>query len=305
MATSSVNDNFPLLFTTNVTAGSKRIYTDTTNELTYNPSTNTLVTSKFVAKTPMSLNTSGLSNDLTSANRGGLFSNGVIFTNPGTSNDVGFLRITGTGEADTVLELGTGDDGATTISEAIAARLYRNGSVAEEAWLLDTLGNTSFPGTLALNNKHFNYAVAFAEFDDFSKTGMVVITLPHGFTNSMNLYEIDMYNYEDDGATPGKAHSKLTLGFYNYITTDVGWWYKYGYTQLGSWNGKVRLAYNSNNKCCIILGDIDTVWNYPHIFLSRVLSAHSTSDTWNSGYTITWETSLDSYTKVTTVNRTD
>jgi hypothetical protein len=47
MATSSVNDNFPLLFTTNVTAGSKRIYTDSANELTYNPSTNTLTASVF------------------------------------------------------------------------------------------------------------------------------------------------------------------------------------------------------------------------------------------------------------------
>lgn len=50
IATLSTNDNFPLLFTTNVTAGNKRIYTDTANELKYNPLTNTLISTYFDGK---------------------------------------------------------------------------------------------------------------------------------------------------------------------------------------------------------------------------------------------------------------
>lgn len=117
----------------------------------------------YVATQAMSLKSSGLSNDLTVANRGGLFSNGVLFNNPTTPNDVGFIRIVGTGETDTVLEIGTGDDGASTNSEAIAARLYRNGAVAKEAWLLDTAGNTSFPGNVKAQQFTYNFLSASAQ----------------------------------------------------------------------------------------------------------------------------------------------
>ena len=104
----------------------------------------------YVATQQMSLKSSGLSNDLTVANRGGLFSNGIIFTNSGTPNDVGFIRLLGNSENNTVLEIGTGDDGAGTTSESIVARLYSAGAVAKEAWLLDTVGNTQLPGKLIL-----------------------------------------------------------------------------------------------------------------------------------------------------------
>lgn len=43
--TSSSNYSFPLLFTSSVTTGNKRIYTDSENNLSYNPSTNELSTS--------------------------------------------------------------------------------------------------------------------------------------------------------------------------------------------------------------------------------------------------------------------
>ena len=38
------------------------------------------------------------------------YRNGIIIPNPGTINDGGFLRVRGTGESDTILELGTWDD---------------------------------------------------------------------------------------------------------------------------------------------------------------------------------------------------
>lgn len=42
-----------------------------------------------------------------------LCGNALVFSNPATNNDQVFFRVTGTGEADTMLEIGTGDDGAT------------------------------------------------------------------------------------------------------------------------------------------------------------------------------------------------
>lgn len=42
-----------------------------------------------------------------------LCGNALVFSNPATNNDQVFFRVTGTGEDDTMLEIGTGDDGAT------------------------------------------------------------------------------------------------------------------------------------------------------------------------------------------------
>ena len=79
----------------------------------------------------------------------GVFSDGIAISNPSTSNDVGFIRVTGTGENDTVLEIATGDDGGA--GEQIVLRQYNtSGAVAREAKLLDKSGNTSFPGRVTI-----------------------------------------------------------------------------------------------------------------------------------------------------------
>ena len=58
ITTSSSNGDYPLLFTTNVTAGNKGVYTDTENVLSYNPSTNLLKTRAIeVVNGPLTLYT--------------------------------------------------------------------------------------------------------------------------------------------------------------------------------------------------------------------------------------------------------
>lgn len=51
-----------------------------------------------------------------------IFKNGIAITNPITANDVAWLRVTGTGESDTVLEIATGDDAGA--GETIVFRGY-------------------------------------------------------------------------------------------------------------------------------------------------------------------------------------
>lgn len=51
-----------------------------------------------------------------------IFKNGIAITNPTTANDVAWLRVTGTGELDTVLEIATGDDAGS--GETIVFRGY-------------------------------------------------------------------------------------------------------------------------------------------------------------------------------------
>lgn len=78
-----------------------------------------------------------------------IFKDGIAISNPATSNDVGWMRVTGTGESDTVLEIATGDDGGGTTAETIVVRQYNtSNAIAHEAKLLDPSGNTSFPGNV-------------------------------------------------------------------------------------------------------------------------------------------------------------
>lgn len=75
-----------------------------------------------------------------------LYSNGIAISNPVTANDVGFIRVVGTGESDTVLEIATGDDGGNSTAEKIVARQYNtSNAIVREAVLLNTNGTTSFP----------------------------------------------------------------------------------------------------------------------------------------------------------------
>lgn len=57
------------------------------------------------------------------------------------------MRVTGTGESDTVFEIATGDDGGA--GETIAVRQYNtSNTISRELILLNTSGNTTFPGSV-------------------------------------------------------------------------------------------------------------------------------------------------------------
>jgi hypothetical protein len=78
-----------------------------------------------------------------------LYGDGVVISNPKIANDQGWIRVTGTSESDTMLEIATGDDGG--VGEQIVARQYNTSSaVANELTLLDKSGNTSVPHNLSV-----------------------------------------------------------------------------------------------------------------------------------------------------------
>ena len=75
-----------------------------------------------------------------------LYANALVISNPTTADDVGWVRVTGTGESDTVLELATGDDGGGSTCESIVARQYNTSNeVARQAVLLASDGASYFP----------------------------------------------------------------------------------------------------------------------------------------------------------------
>lgn len=107
----------------------------------------------YISTTKMTLTGSRIA-EISTAPRGGLFADGVAFSNPVTRNDQGWIRVLGTGENDTVLEIATGDDGGTaTTSEEIKARLYKgSNTIGHELTLLDKSGNTAVSGDLTIGS---------------------------------------------------------------------------------------------------------------------------------------------------------
>lgn len=91
---------------------------------------------------------SGLSPQLTEANTMRLFRNGLVISNPSSRLDQGWIRMLGTGESDSILEIAVGDNGIDNNSgEQIVARKYNaSNNVAAQFILLDKIGNTSIPG---------------------------------------------------------------------------------------------------------------------------------------------------------------
>ena len=78
-----------------------------------------------------------------------LFADGLAIKSPATNADAGWIRVTGTDETDTVLEIATSDDANKANSEKIVVRQYNSSSAQHEAILLgkigDVYGATSFP----------------------------------------------------------------------------------------------------------------------------------------------------------------
>lgn len=107
----------------------------------------------YISTAKMTLTSSRIAEILT-APCGGLFADGVAFSNPTTKNDQGWIRVLGTGESDTVFEIATGDDGGhATSGEEIKVRQYQGSNlIPHEVTLLDKTGNTAISGSLTIGS---------------------------------------------------------------------------------------------------------------------------------------------------------
>ena len=125
-------------------------------------SNSTVQGTKFIAyKTKMPL-AGGLIAEL-EANTSRLYGDGLAISNPATKNDIGWIRVTGTGEADTVLELATGDDGG--VGEQIVVRQYNtSNTVANQITLLDTTGSSKMRHIYPSANETYNLGSSSFKF---------------------------------------------------------------------------------------------------------------------------------------------
>ena len=127
-----------------------------------------------------------------------VYGNGFVMSNPATSNDQGWIRVTGTGESDTVLEIATGDDA--NGSEQIVFRRYNTSNAVQRqfnifnangnssgfifdgfsfsgdgSYTVDANGNFTHKRTTATDYWHLNAHDGTANFAVFWETGTTLM----------------------------------------------------------------------------------------------------------------------------------
>lgn len=180
-------------------------------------------------------------------------------------------------------------DYTSRIIENASGQLNINGVTMAQSYVTSPNGLSSIEG-------RFNEHLSWYNNKSSTATGTICITLPNGWNNSMNIYEIYIYEYNSNNA------SIITIGGYNYVK---GNWFNTGYHTKGTYAKGVRLGYNGS-KCVILLGTTTTVWNYPQVFLKAVMSGFYNQSSWAnaSRYSISLLTSESGISAIYTPSRT-
>ena len=196
----------------------------------------------------------------------------------------------------------------------VTGNLTGNASTATSLQTARTLWGQSFNGTANITGTLLGVESLVARsgrinnfsgyFDDSGNpaTGTICITLPNGWTSSMNIYEIWIYEYN----TTANA-SVITIGAYNYNgggTASSAKWVNIGYHTKGAYSKGVRLAYNGS-KCVILLGTTATKWYYPKVYLKTIYTGYRNQTIWGGTSTISLITSETGYTNIDTPARMD
>lgn len=196
----------------------------------------------------------------------------------------------------------------------VTGNLTGNASTATSLQTARTLWGQSFNGTanitgtllgvesLVARSGRINNFSGYFDNSGNPATGTICITLPNGWTSSMNIYEIWIYEYN----TTANA-SVITIGAYNYNgggTASSAKWINIGYHTKGAYSKGVRLAYNGS-KCVILLGTTATTWYYPKVYLKTIYTGHSNQTIWGGTSTISLITSETGYTNIDTPARMD
>lgn len=196
----------------------------------------------------------------------------------------------------------------------VTGNLTGNASTATSLQTARTLWGQSFNGTanitgtllgvesLVARSGRINNFLGYLDNSGNPATGTICITLPNGWTSSMNIYEILIYEYN----TTANA-SVITIGAYNYNgggNASGAGWINIGYHTKGAYSKGVRLAYNGS-KCVILLGTTATKWYYPKVYLKTIYTGHSNQTIWGGTSTISLITSETGYTNIATPARMD
>ena len=106
------------------------------------------------------------------------------------------------------------------------------------------------------------------------------------FQNTMLSFTVKIYNY-----STGTSRT-ICIGGYTYYNQD---WYNIFAYQIGDNNAgdlTIRFGKDATGNC-VWIGETNTYWSYPNVFITDVQSGHSQPTTMVSGWSISFETSFD------------
>ena len=119
-------------------------------------------------------------------------------------------------------------------------------------------------------------------------TGALKITLPQSWTSTMMRMTIKVYEYSES-----KSFT-INCGGYNHSSSSA-WINEFAYIESQSEHDRnftVRFGYDSNNKCCIYIGELASVWSYPKVFITDFEAGfnNTVASNWQDGWVISMET---------------
>lgn len=128
-------------------------------------------------------------------------------------------------------------------------------------------------------------------------TGVIKITLPQSWTNTVLTFDIGIVNYALTNDTSPGMGFLLRVGGY---TASASTQWARAFAQLiGSAmaNNRVRFGHDGS-KCCILIGDVDSVWSYPAISVSNAQASYSNTsrETWETGWAVSIVTNISGIT---------
>lgn len=134
-----------------------------------------------------------------------------------------------------------------------------------------------------LTNNAIFYNEPIAVFNETKTqcTGVLKILLPKSWTSTMISFDLINYDYSDLGK------SIYHISGYNW-TGEGGSWCGTQYAITGKTkSATVRFGYDTiSNKCCILVGKINTVWSYPKFVINNLLTGHSDYVNWNTDWSM-------------------
>lgn len=121
-------------------------------------------------------------------------------------------------------------------------------------------------------------------------TGAIVFTAPTNASAIMHELEVSVMTY-----SPARVAKILANGYRSSATAFSNT----ATVQLGSQAVQVRWGIDADGKTCLILGDVGTVWSYPHASASIGMVSHTGAvDSYCTGWTANMVTDLSTYTGI-------
>ena len=148
-------------------------------------------------------------------------------------------------------------------------------------------GSIFSTSSVATDNRVVSHAVSYRSSLS-AATGAIVLSAPAVDTVMylMHIYGMLFVNDMIDANIKG------------YTTT--GAWSNTNLQHFGTARPQVRLGRDASNRPCVILGDVATVWSYPHIAMDVALFSHvGADDPIATGWTSALVTDLSAFTSVT------